>query len=757
MTDRALIELTEPELTRLVDEAFRNYDSPSRLSASPLAASSLVTPALVFEAPAPGDAGRALQVVLQWAAQQLAPRPPRYPLGQPRPFDDSTWLEANWRRYNLLRHLYLEPLVVESEAGGLKKGGVDQLTELLGLVGRESFFYDERNRALGEAAAFLRAQLSTHQADGELRRMAVEQLLQHSFAGPAAAPSSFRRWLDLAATFRGPFPRAWLGELAEAERLPAAEQEPALRYLMTHRLVGEQHHGAWLSLPPALQAYVYAHRPAGAGAPRWHVRAAQFYREQADYPLAAAWHLGQAEHFAEAARELLAAAPRLREPAAEAALLEMLQAFTPKQLPETRLWSDVQLWLSELWQGQAPETAIQLCRRALTMTTDPLYRGRFLHRLGKLHEDRNPLHALEFYRQALALLQPENPEWVEVNKDLAWIHIHRQEWAEAEKALRAALERAVAATRADVFDALASLYRRQKLYPAAIVQAQQALALRQAMGDWPRAADSGNNLGNIYAEMGEPQAALGFYAEALTAGTPEQVADAHLNIGATLYDLGRYAEALGHYRESLEGYQKIGVPRREVRAYYNLTEALAAVAEWEAAAQHWRAGFARSQQAVTDYVQAFEALRQSLPDLDRQLQQADAAPAPKVSAVRQGYAQQALELARQERNVTTKSLMARTHLSLSPAKEVLAELTRRGLLVKIGQGRATRYVLPDKLKPAAPAPSPTQRRQTLLDAAAQVIDAYLAWEAGQAPPGTDLAALQHKLAQILKRNMPDDS
>ena len=41
MTDLELLELTEVELVRLVDEALKNYDSPSKLSASSLAVSSL--------------------------------------------------------------------------------------------------------------------------------------------------------------------------------------------------------------------------------------------------------------------------------------------------------------------------------------------------------------------------------------------------------------------------------------------------------------------------------------------------------------------------------------------------------------------------------------------------------------------------------------------------------------------------------------------------------------------------------------------
>jgi hypothetical protein len=100
------------QLLDQVNEAYKAYSSVLALSRLPLATSPLIRPALVLDplTPTPEDRGRALQLALRWALDQLAPAPPRYPLGEYRPLDDPTWRDPAWWRYNILRHRYVEPL-----------------------------------------------------------------------------------------------------------------------------------------------------------------------------------------------------------------------------------------------------------------------------------------------------------------------------------------------------------------------------------------------------------------------------------------------------------------------------------------------------------------------------------------------------------------------------------------------------------------------------------------------------------------------
>ncbi len=176
---------------------------------------------------------------------------------------------------------------------------------------------------------------------------------------------------------------------------------------------------------------------------------------------------------------------------------------------------------------------------------------------------------------------------------------------------------------ADVYDTLASLYRHQHQYDHAIRHAQQALALREEMGDLLRVANSFNNLGLIYNDMGDFDHAIAAYQEAmatyqklenrgLTAGTL-------LNIGMAYHLDGRLAPAIQTYQECLAVCQEIGLPLVEVRAHYNLAEAYAQMEQPEPARHHWRVGYQLSLRAgFDDEAEDFLALQQQWPILQGQ-------------------------------------------------------------------------------------------------------------------------------------------
>src|SRR5262249_21984326 len=190
--------------TEHVNSAFKNYHSILALSRSPLANSGLVAPALVRDAVSPtaDERGHALRLALQWAVNLLAPEPPEYPLGAPRPYDDPTWRDPRWWRYNILRHRYLEPLHPDEFVEGGRY--TETLIGLTGIPSADTFF-EERNRAIREVAAWLRQQLASDASGEVLQQMALEETLR-----PLQRRTAARALLDIAATFTGVFPRALL-------------------------------------------------------------------------------------------------------------------------------------------------------------------------------------------------------------------------------------------------------------------------------------------------------------------------------------------------------------------------------------------------------------------------------------------------------------------------------------------------------------------------------------------------------------------
>lgn len=710
MADQDVASLSEADLARLVNGAFKNYGSLLELSRSPLAQPALIGPALVLDDvnPTADDRGRALRVILNWAVNRLAPSPPRYPLGAPRPFDDPTWLDPLWWRYNILRHRHIEPIRPDDLE---ECGPIDKLLELTGIPGADRLF-DERNRAIRDVSLLLREQIRTGRGSIELRRMAIEDHLRD-------VPRPARALLDLAATFRWTFPRALLIEMATAE--PLAEVGAALDYLIAHRLLVAGDGGAnlWMSL--VLQEYLRA-RHFGLAPARWHQRAAQFYAEPAQ-PIRAAWHLLMGGQPVRAADTLLQAADSLIAEGQIEELREALARLPEDQLPPDR-WRPVQIVLGDLCQRIGyREEALAAYRRALKVIAAPSQQARIFRRLGKLYEDDNQIRALAYYDQAAERLDPGDPEWLDLLKDRGWLHTIRGEWAEAEADLMLALSAIQAPfiqrQRADICNALAGLYRRQAQYEQAIVYARQALNLREEIGDLQRIADACANLGLIYDLKGEHDQAIAAQEEALAIfskiGDREGIANAHTNIGAALYDDGRFLEAVDQYRKSLAIFQDIRLPRGEAQAHQNLAEAFAALGQADQARRHWQEGYALSLEAgLDDQVQEFDHLRDRTPilkDLDTAPGatsiQSDASSMSSMIANLPATGRMALEIARQIGYVSAKVLMERAQISKPTATRCLSDLVKRGLLVRVGQGRASRCVMPGN---PGTAPTHTMKR-----------------------------------------------
>ncbi len=735
---------SEAELTRLVNDALRSYHSLLTLARSPLAHSALVAPLLVLDdlSPTAQERGQALRLTLAATVDQLAPGRMRFPLGVYRPPDDPTWRDPHYWRYNILRHRYIEPLRPDEFVDG------GRLTEtLLALTGIPSVdtFFDERSRAMREVAQRLRRRLLAAEPDPELQQIAVDAACLPLDDRPEAA-----EMLGIAATFTGVFPYALLLQMAAAERL--AEPEELLDYLTAHRLLlaGERSRNLWLS--PVLQDRLYRRQARDRLALR-HARAASHFLTNGE-PLPAAQHFLHARQWAMAAVVLLDAAQELIDEMLVDDLYRTLAAFPPDQLPPD-LWRDTRLLLSDLLAetGRRHDALVAL-DQALEVVTEPADRARIIRRMGKLHEADDPQQALEEYRQAIELLRGDDPERIRLLKDRALLRLARREWTEAEADLSAALVHVAqqpaevsAEVRAEVYDALALLYRHKRQFAQAIRYARMALAQRNEAGDLLRAARTLNNLGLIYDDMGDPQHAIAAYRAAVDAyenlGNQELVAGTLLNIGAAQYQDRQPAAAADTYRQSLALCQELDLPRIEVRARYSLAEVCAALGEEDDARGHWQAGYQRSLEAGLDEeAEGFRELHADLPAL----RDAAASAAGAATDARQGDTgqiarhaapddQEILDLARDQGAITTRALMTATGISKATATRRLAALAEAGRLARHGAGRGAYYVLAD------PDAAHADLRRLLAEHGPRLASRYQLSALGLAEPPAAIAAI----------------
>lgn len=695
-----LPNLTLAELTKQVNGAFKNYHSVLALARSPLADSALVHPLLVLDdvSPTADERGQALRLVLQWAVMRLAPDAIPFPLGTERPYDDPTWRDPRWWRYNILRHRYLEPLHPDEFVEGGRF--TETLLTLTGITSPDAFF-DERNRAIREIAQRLQEQLTGGGATNELRALALEEALR-----PIQQQATLTALLGIAATFDDVFPRSLLLQMARTERVESAvnvlDELTANRYL----LMGDGGINLWLS--PVLQRFVYARQPIAQLRSR-HLAAVAFYRREEDV-LRAVEHLCHAQEWSMAATLLLDVAEELVNDLQIEELMIALHRFKAEQI-EVSQWCAVQTLLSDLYRRQGQqEVALTACREALQVAETPTQQAALYWRLGKLYVKRSPLQALGYYQQAVEQFPPDDPTVVELLKDRAWLYILRQEWEAAEIDLQQALHlvaRGVTDLHADILDALAHLYLEQQQYDAAIDYARRSLLLREEAGDLLQVAKSFNNLGNFYNRMGEVDEAIAAHDEAIQLyqrlNNQELEAEAWLNQGVVYHIAGRHVAAITNYRKSLALSQQLGLLLTEVTAHSNLAEAHAEIGEHTIAERHWHYGYTLSKESnlyeELDYLQELQerfALATEL-RVEESAADAEAVTVNSISlpprALLSPDEQAILQLAEERQQITPKLLMTHLHVSKATATRRLTAMVTHGLLRKYGRGRGTVYLL----------------------------------------------------------------
>ncbi len=715
----------DPAFVQQVTDAFKSAGSILALSRAPLALGPIVTPAFVLDdlSPTLDERGFGLRLALQWAVEQLAPEPPTFPFGRERPYDDPTWRDPRWWRYNLLRHRYLEPLHPDE----FVEGG--RFTEtLLALTGIPSadLLFDERTRALRDAAQWLHRHGQESIGGERIRNLALAAVWEPLSDQPAALAL-----LGIASLFRAVFPVPWLMALAAEEgvRQPAR----ALETVRTRRCLHAGDGAASLWMSPVLRAYVAARQPPEVQRRR-HLAAARLASADGA-PLVAVRHLLHAGQHPQAAALLLALGEEAQAEAG-AELLPLLQAVDASQLPPSTTRALCLLRADHCRRMGLADAALAACRDALKTAPEAYEQALIYRRMGKLYEEQNQAQALTYYDMAVERLDPTLPparaELGVLLKDRGWLAILRRDWESAETDLQRAFDLLPPddqAARADLFDALAGLRRGMGDYPRAIEHARTALALREQDGSPMPIAKSFNMLGILYRMTGDHSNAIDAYREAHALferlHNPLLAAKALLNIGTAYHFAGQLPNAEAYYRRSLLLADEAGLALTEVRARANLTEALMDQARAEEARLHWRAAHALSRQAGFDdeiaYLRElclrYPALQEELEDAQgttgrtAQPVETEAAPSPAArpldttakpetrAPALDAVETRAIEEVLRNGRVATAALMAAAHVSKATATRKLARLEQAGLLVRHGQGPATYYTRAQTVAP----------------------------------------------------------
>ena len=703
----SLQSLTDQQLVSYLRDAMRQFHNVLMLSRSPLADSLLMTAALVLDdvSPTADERGQALQMVIRWAVAQSAPGPVAFPLGTPRPYDDPTWLQPEWWRYNILRHRYLEPLHPDEFVEGARI--TETLIALTGMPNRDTYFA-ERNRAILDLGQWIRTQEPNQEAGEQLRQLSLARVYAPLNRHPDAT-----QILAIASTFGDVIPHDLLLELGRTE-IGAAAADAIERLIIGRYLQTDEAGTLWLS--PVLRDYVYRRQPLDKRT-LWHRRIAAYYRTQAN-PIQAVFHLQEGREQTAAAVLLLTEGERFVDELEADDLVVLVDRFRREQLPDPQ-WYQLQLLMSDLCLVTSRhERALAACREALRVAADARQQAVVYRRMGKLYEQRNQRQALDYYEQAAGHFRPTDTEFVELLKDRGWLHIEREEWEKATQVLTDALAAVTpedVALLAQIHDAWAALCRYQRRFDQALVHGRTALTLREGQGDLLGVAKSQGNLGVLYRALNEYDNAIAMYREAMATyrklGNHEMVAAALLNIGVAYHHVGAYDDAASYYEACIAACAGQNWYLTAVRAQANLAEVLAEQNRWDAARAAWRISVALSNEhglenELTYYLEQFPQLAgedDAPPDLGATAADAPAAiptresvtPEVPTSTTGLDHTQRAaLEIARTNGRITARELMEECGVSKATATRKLTGLADVGLLIKAGNGRGVHYLPP---------------------------------------------------------------
>ncbi len=658
------LNMSFSEFEGQVDSALKHCRDPFglvQLARSPLAETRLVTDCFFAdERPTSTIRGLALRAVLSWAVDRLKPH------GEP------DWVDYRWRHYLVLHYPYI--------------AGSKSFRELASLmsVGEKAVF-DSRQRALTAVAQLLVDELA-HPVDQAGRQQAVALARYNRLA------KAEQTLLRILAIFRYPIPINFAHQLLVQAGL--VDGAVVLRNLVasglthgdTRRAEVEAHGELRASILLLLQPQEQS---------RWRLAAVAHYEQQQDY-LEAAFHSMMAQEYVRSAEILIAHYQQIVDNLQIDALRELLREFRPNQLPKA-LWPEIKLLLGQLAIAtQDVDSAIAEFQQA-TQSSEILVKARAYHQMAQASHQRNMDEALRYYKRTIGLLAGQTdvvPLLPRAHVNRAWLYMEqRSELSLADADLnhaQAVLDTRAAhewlAIRSDWHSAR-SFYFQLSQNPAQMVEeCWQAWLTASEMNDLERKVNTLHNLGKAYYETGQYDQALVYLAqcEQLCSDTGHRriLSLCHKTIGACHYFLDDKQLAIHHYQIAHQGFSEMNQAHWLAGANYDLAEVFAELGDMGSAKQYFKEGLLLAQSVgAAALVSAFDALADEHDQFGER----------KVG--KQARRQQlALAHVAEFGSISNKAYQELAGVKYRTSLKDLNELVELGKLVRVGEGRGTRYV-----------------------------------------------------------------
>ncbi len=656
--DESLLALGDQEFEAIVAEAYRLRRTGDVLSlaTSALAHSTLVEPCFLVGEPVTTDVrGRAMQSLLQWAAERL------------QPGGSHSWTATHWRSYNILMSLFIH---------GKR---VSELAELMAIS--EQTLYQLRGQAIAGAARVLREELR-HPADAAGRRVAslANRYARHS-------PDE-QKLLRLVAVFEHQIPASLLYTLGEEAGV--ADVQACVRGLVSANLLVSTDQGTDFLARPDMRQYLLS-LLLPEERRRWHYAAGEHYRAQ-DMFLDAAGHFRLAGAHESAAQAIIDHWRDILDNLQIEELRDCLREFRQKDVSPLA-WARLKIIAGEVAEAlDDVDTALAEYQQALG-ATDPHTKALAYYRRAKVLELKDIDESLAHYGYGIQFLterSPRDPLLTRMYIDMAWIFIQeRQDFAKAEANLNYAERHCDSADRetwADLHNAWGELFYRRGDLGAAIEHHWQGWLAAKEINNAERQMRAAHNLGQIYVELGKYDQGLDYLQEgkqlAVKAGNRKLEAVCERSIGVCRFWLRDYAGAIECYRRARDIFVEMKNDNWLAHTCCDLAEAHAELGD-VAESRRYHAEGRRIAESLGGerLLGEFDALARKYPALSEQAGQLSERQL------------KALEFARASGAVTNRDYQRITGMSQKQTVRDLTDLVHRGLLVRVGNGRATRYIV----------------------------------------------------------------
>ncbi len=604
---------------------------------------------------------------MAWVISQVS----RWGIETLKPGGSHSWLSPQWRHYNVLSGYYFEEMLVAD------------LAEKMAIA--DQTFYEWRQQAILTLSRVLYDALDSADQVERCWRFVLNG--RYTTLDPTA--QTLLRLLSLPDS-NYHLPIAWSKEL-----LSIQDTIPTIENLTKSHLISVNSSQQTMQIHPQIQVWVQG-QVSAAERVRWGRGLAQRYESIGDFIQSSHHHLRAGEPI-EAAQRLIENQQAIFDQKQASSLQGLIRQFPKFEFEERpNLWAKLKLVAGRVAALlEDMETAVQLYGEALT-APNLLVKAEAYYARAKVLQRINLDECLAHYAVCIDLLERAFNEDAsdEVQQllthmiiDRAWIYIQeRPNFDRAAADLAKAKEvipKRNSALWSDLLNAEASLAYQQNLLPETIEKRQMA---------WVSAAESGQvelmmktayNLGTDYLWNKQFESGLAYLEKAISLAKETNnihvEGSAQKGIGNAFALMGTWETAVTHYLTAYQLFHEIKHFNFLTSLCIDLAEAYAELDQFSRA----RTYFQEAQQLSTDMGHAkYGAM---LNDLSEKW--------PQLILNLTDRQKEAVTFARANDGIKRSQLVKLTNISKSQAHRDLEALCELDILERVGQGRATKYVL----------------------------------------------------------------